>query len=135
LQEDIEESFPKLTDFLLKGNLPEGSDLLERLERLKAKAPTVLTNLLTPPNMTDAPSCLIHMDFWDQNLLFKDLYATCGGVGIQTRILDWQNIMNGMYYVLLSIVASDINPCKLDSSAFDFHSRNEDLNAGTKTET
>jgi len=88
-------SFPFLADYLNSDQVPEGKALTLPLENLKARATTVLQDLLTPPDPTRAPSCLVHMDFWDQNVLIKDMYAASGGIGFECRIRDWQNIIVG----------------------------------------
>ena len=95
----------------LNEQVPDGPELLPHLEDVKAKATTTLTALLSPPQSTEVPLCLIHMDFWDQNLLFKDAYAVHGGIGIQCRILDWQNIMiNTPTHDLACLLLTSINP-------------------------
>ncbi|ODN02303.1 hypothetical protein Ocin01_04386 [Orchesella cincta] len=65
----IEQGFPTLADFLDRQQ-PDGPDILNKLKALHPKAAELLCELLEPPP-PPAPSCLTHMDFWCNNLLFR----------------------------------------------------------------
>lgn len=65
----MEQGFPTLAGFLEKQE-PDGADLLQRLKALHPKASDLLCELLEPPP-PPTPSCLTHMDYWCNNLLFR----------------------------------------------------------------
>jgi aminoglycoside phosphotransferase (APT) family kinase protein len=65
----IEHGFPTLSDFL-ESQQPDGQEILSKLQALHPKAIELLYELLKPPP-PPAPSCLTHMDFWCNNLLFR----------------------------------------------------------------
>ena len=65
----IEQGFPTLADFLQRQK-PDGPELLTKLQALHPRAAELLCELLEPP-APPAPSCLTHMDFWCNNLLFR----------------------------------------------------------------
>ncbi|CAG7834657.1 unnamed protein product [Allacma fusca] len=65
----IEQGFPTLAEFLDRQK-PEGPELLTKLKALHPRAADLLCELLVPP-APPAPSCLTHMDFWCNNLLFR----------------------------------------------------------------
>ena len=65
----IEQGFPTLAGFLEKQE-PDGIELLSKLKTLHPRAADLLCELLEPPP-PPAPSCLTHMDFWCNNLLFR----------------------------------------------------------------
>lgn len=65
----IEQGFPTLADFLQRQQ-PDGPDILNKLNALHPRAAELLGELLEPP-APPAPSCLTHMDFWCNNLIFR----------------------------------------------------------------
>jgi len=98
----VEQGFPTLAGFLEKQE-PDGADLLQRLKTLHPKAADLLCDLLEPPP-APAPSCLTHMDYWCNNLLFRTSNPTqdAGDNGnsaegqaqertpTECQIVDWQ---------------------------------------------
>lgn len=85
----IEQGFPTLAEFLERQQ-PDGPEILDKLKALHPEAGELLRELLKPPD-PPAPSCLTHMDFWCNNLLFRrrtppDGIAEAGDNG---------NVMNG----------------------------------------
>jgi hypothetical protein len=104
----IEQGFPTLADFLEKKK-PDGAELLGKLRKLHPRAAELLRELLEPPP-PPAPSCLTHMDFWCNNLLFRkrtppegaetdgqgeesataNANSASENVHVECRILDWQ---------------------------------------------
>jgi len=100
----IEHGFPTLVDFLERQE-PDGQEILSKLQALHPRAIELLYELLKPPP-PPAPSCLTHMDFWCNNLLFRKRTqanehpgsngnilngeATTGDSDSECLILDWQ---------------------------------------------
>jgi aminoglycoside phosphotransferase (APT) family kinase protein len=86
----IEHGFPTLSGFL-ESQEPDGHEILVNLQALHPKAIELLYELLKPPP-PPAPSCLTHMDFWCNNLLFRKREPSSGNELLDTEclILDWQ---------------------------------------------
>jgi len=101
----IEQGFPTLAGYLEKQE-PDGVELLAKLKSLHPKAADHLCELLEPPP-PPAPSCLTHMDFWCNNLLFRTANnseeltgASSSGRSLENiktecQIVDWQMMSVG----------------------------------------
>ncbi len=102
----IEQGFPTLAGFLEKQE-PDGAELLSQLKALHPKAADLLCELLEPPS-SPAPSCLTHMDFWCNNLLFRSRSPPDGSNAngspttgsssddeTECQIVDWQMMSVG----------------------------------------
>lgn len=87
----IEQGFPTLADFLERQQ-PDGPQILNKLKALHPRAAELLCELLEPPP-PPAPSCLTHMDFWCNNLLFRKRTPPDGTAAAGTA--QNGNIVNG----------------------------------------
>lgn len=69
---------PKLEDFVAKANhpkLPPATQVLAHLKEMKSQGiRSVLHQLLSSSTSGDQIMCLVHMDFWTDNLLFRKGY-------------------------------------------------------------
>lgn len=88
----IEEGFPTLSNYLEKEE--SGREILKKLRILHPNATELLYNLLKAPS-SPTPSCLTHMDFWCNNLLFRSCpnsNESESSSSVNCLILDWQMI-------------------------------------------
>jgi len=88
----IEQGFPTLAGFLERQQ-PDGLDILNKLKALHPKAAELLCQLLEPPP-PPAPSCLTHMDFWCNNLLFRERTPP-DGIASNSQQQENGNVVNG----------------------------------------
>jgi thiamine kinase-like enzyme len=109
LQEDIEESIPEIEAFFKERGGIDATRLLEKITNRFLPHLKQIVQECFIPTEPDSFVCLVHSNFWHQNLLFKNTTKTesQGGAEAKTevkvktedkksesccRILDWENV-------------------------------------------
>jgi len=97
MQTLLDPAFEKLLMFLENFNDPDASKIHRRVQTLAANIDRILTDNLSLPERP-SPICLVHMDFWCDNILFRVKEEDVGYVeepDLECSIIDWQMVSVG----------------------------------------